>query len=177
MPSAMDEFREYLDFHYLWRILSPFERYGLLIDYTVTSHESSQNDMIPGTESELDHLFIRNNTSETYRLIIMIREEWFDRCVQSRNNHQKRVGLNEEFNQFMLKILDGIAELNLNNINEIGTDSTSSNIPALNSPPIPSPPSEITLKIETTINSLNENNGPDYGDNCWIWPDRTISFG
>ena len=175
MGQPLDLCKTYLDFEYLRRVFREFEQYGLTTLYTVASYYSSRNFGGKKTELELYHAFLNNETPGTYRLIISIHEAWFDRCEESRNNHQEKVKLNNEFNRFMLKVLNELTGLNFNSDNE--TDSIPNKIQTLNYPLQPPSPSVMALMIRDWDQKLTEQCGPDHGgEHPWIFPTHGYSF-
>ena len=167
--------RKYLDFHHLKEIFFDFEENGITFQYTVASGESTQPNSEVGTEWQLEYVFIENKKLETYRVMLIIHEQWFTRCENSKNNQQEISKLNEEFNQFVLKILNEIRTV----LSGVRTNSDLSNVPALNSPPQPPSNSKMLELIREIIQELTVHGGPKKvgRENPWIHPTHGYNFG
>jgi hypothetical protein len=165
--------RKYLDFHHLRSIFRVFNGKGITFLYTVVSHESTWQGV--SIEDQLDYVFIEGKKLDTYRVMLMIHEEWFTRCENSESNQQKISKLNEEFNQFVLKILNEIRTV----LTDVRTISDLGNVPALNSPPQPPSNSEMLELISERIQELTVHGGPKEveRENPWIHPTHGYLFG
>ena len=172
MNRPLDLCRKYLDFHHLQEIFLNFNGKGITFQYTVVSHESTPQGV---SIEELDYVFIAGKELDTYRVMLMIHENWFTRCENSKSNQQKISELNKEFNEFVLKILNEIRTV----LSEVRTISDLGNVPALNSPPQPPSNSEMLELISERIQELTAYGGPKKGnrENPWIHPTHGYFFG
>ena len=167
--------RKYLDFHHLQEIFLDFEEEDITFQYTVVSCESTSPYSEVGIEEQLDYVFMEGKKLDTYRVMLMIHEQWFTRCENSESNQEKVSKLNEEFNQFVVKILNEIKTV----LTEVRTISDLGNVPALNSPPQPPSNSEMLELINERIQELTMHGGPKKVNrgNPWIHPTHGYAFG
>jgi hypothetical protein len=171
MIGALKACRKYLDFHHLRSQVFDRLDKSILIQYTVAEKNSRHNSE-EGNEWQLEHLFINTTPHGKYRLIIIIHEAWFSRCEHStENNNQEHRILNEEFNLFVIKILNDIRS-------KLPQNRIRNQIPSFNSPPQPPSESEMGQLIGTIIDELTTRGGPDFGEqSSWISPTHGYSFG
>ena len=136
-------------------------------DHNVTSFSSN-----PTTTNGF-HGIISNYGDICWSLVIsqILNDILTSFFLLSTSNNQ----LNEEFNQFVLKILNEIRTV----LTDVRTISDLGNVPALKSPPQPPSNSEMLELISERIQELTVHGGPKEveRENPWIHPTHGYLFG